>query len=49
MELPGSFSGKLNSPKPHLGPDARNLISLDILKIDAAMPLIDPEKFTSES
>lgn len=27
MELPGSFSGSDNSPRPHLGPLPRNLMS----------------------
>ena len=27
IEEPGSFSGKLNSPKPDLGPEPKNLIS----------------------
>jgi len=30
IEEPGSFSGKINSPKPDLGPDPKNLISLAI-------------------
>jgi hypothetical protein len=29
---PGSFSGIVSSPKPDLGPDERNLTSLEILK-----------------
>lgn len=31
IELPGSFSGNNNSPKPLLGPEPRNLISFEIL------------------
>ena len=31
IEDPGSFSGNNNSPKPDLGPEPRNLISLAIL------------------
>lgn len=31
MEDPGSFSGRLSSPNPLLGPDPKNLISLAIL------------------
>lgn len=30
MLLPGSFSGKINSPRPDLGPDPRKRISLAI-------------------
>ena len=30
MEEPGSFSGKINSPYPALGPEPRNLISFEI-------------------
>jgi len=30
MELPGSLAGRINSPKPHLGPLPRNLISFAI-------------------
>jgi len=30
IELPGSFSGRDNSPKPHLGPLPRNLMSFAI-------------------
>jgi hypothetical protein len=34
--LPGSFSGKDNSPRPHLGPEPRNRISLAIfIKLQA--------------
>lgn len=28
--LPGSFSGRINSPKPHRGPEARKRRSLPI-------------------
>jgi hypothetical protein len=30
MEEPGSFSGRESSPRPHLGPDPKNLMSLAI-------------------
>ena len=46
MELPGSFSGKESSPRPHLGPEPRNRMSLAILKerINCPTPaIIDPE------
>ena len=36
MDDPGSFSGKDNSPRPLLGPDPRNLISLAIFMIEQA-------------
>ena len=49
IDEPGSFSGKLNSPKPDLGPEANNLISLIILRIDTANVFKLPEKFTMES
>ena len=31
IDEPGSFADKLSSDMPHLGPDANNLISLEIL------------------
>ena len=31
IEEPGSFDGKINSPMPHLGPEASILISFAIL------------------
>ena len=30
LDVPGSFSGRLISPRPHRGPDPRNLMSLAI-------------------
>lgn len=36
MDEPGSFSGKLSSPNPLLGPDPKNLISFAILCKDEA-------------
>lgn len=32
IEEPGSFSGKESSPRPHRGPEAKNLMSLAICK-----------------
>jgi hypothetical protein len=49
MLLPGSFSGKLNSPSPHLGPEARNLMSLAIFMKLQAMVLSAPETSTMAS
>ena len=46
MELPGSFSGKLSSPRPHLGPEPRNLKSLAILKTLTAAVFMLPENST---
>ena len=43
IDEPGSFSGKINSPKPLLGPEAKNLISLAILLILAAIVFKVPE------
>ena len=34
IEDPGSFAGISNSPIPDLGPEAKNLISLTIFRID---------------
>ena len=42
IELPGSFSGKESSPRPLLGPDPRNLISLAIFIREAAQVLKAP-------
>lgn len=44
IEDPGSFSGKDNSPKPDLGPDPKNLISLAILCKEVATVFKAPEK-----
>ena len=34
IDDPGSLAGKINSPKPDLGPDAKNLISFIIFNND---------------
>lgn len=47
--LPGSFSGKVNSPKPLLGPDARNLMSFAIFIKLHASTLSAPETSTIAS
>ena len=49
MEDPGSFSGKINSPYPALGPEPRNLISFAIFIRQTAVVFIVPEKFTIAS
>jgi hypothetical protein len=49
IEEPGSFSGRLSSPNPHLGPDPKNLISLAIFIRDTAKELRDPLKKTKAS
>lgn len=49
IEEPGSFSGNINSPKPHLGPDPKNLISLAILNKDEATVFRAPDKYTKAS
>ena len=49
MELPGSFSGKDNSPKPHLGPEARNRISLAIFITEQAITFNAPDTSTKAS
>jgi hypothetical protein len=36
IDEPGSFSGRLSSPSPLLGPEPKNLISLAILCKDVA-------------
>ena len=36
IELPGSFDGRISSPKPALGPDDKRRISFTILKRDTA-------------
>ena len=49
MELPGSFSGMVISPRPERGPDASQRTSLAILKSAAARPLSAPCACTSAS
>ena len=49
MDDPGSFLGKINSPKAALGPDAKNLISYAIFSKRTAVVFIVPEKFTIAS
>lgn len=49
IEEPGSFSGRLSSPRPDLGPDPKNLISFAILNKEAAKVLRAPCKNTSAS
>ena len=49
IELPGSFSGNTSSPKPHLGPEPNNLISLAILNRLAADVLSAPDISTIAS
>jgi hypothetical protein len=49
IEEPGSFSGSESSPRPHLGPDPKNLISLAILNNEVARVLSAPERKTKES
>lgn len=42
IDEPGSFSGRESSPRPLLGPDPKNLISLAIFIIEQATVLSDP-------
>ena len=49
IDEPGSLAGMFISPKPHLGPDERNLKSLRILNKETARVFIELEKFTNES
>lgn len=49
MELPGSFSGNSNSPRPLRGPDPRNLISLAIFMSEQAIVFKVPENSTKAS
>ena len=49
IELPGSFSGIVISPSPHLGPLASHLISLDIFSRSQASALMAPWENTSSS
>ena len=47
--LPGSFSGSWSSPSPHLGPDAKNLISFAIFMMLQATTFIAPLSSTNAS
>uniref|UniRef100_A0A7C8ZIU3 Uncharacterized protein n=1 Tax=Opuntia streptacantha TaxID=393608 RepID=A0A7C8ZIU3_OPUST len=47
--LPGSFSGRISSPRPHRGPLPKNLMSLAILKSEAATVLRAPLVSTNAS
>ena len=49
IEDPGSLAGRVISPSPALGPEAKNLISFDILNSDVASPLRALDKLTKES
>ena len=49
IDDPGSFSGNCISPKPDLGPEPSNLISLAILNNEAARVFKLPETSTSVS
>lgn len=49
MELPGSFSGNVNSPKPLLGPDPKNLISFAIFINEHDTVFNAPEYYTRAS
>jgi hypothetical protein len=49
IELPGSFEGRINSPNPLLGPEAKNLISLAIFMHAAARVFKTPCKLTRAS
>src|ERR1700730_7412376 len=42
IDEPGSFSGRINSPRPERGPDPRKRISLAILNRPVATELITP-------
>ena len=47
IEEPGSFSGRINSPKPERGPEPRKRMSLAILNRSAASALSAPWTKTS--
>lgn len=49
IELPGSFSGRINSPRPHLGPDDKNLMSFAIFIQETAIVSSAPWKSTIAS
>ena len=46
MDEPGWTGGKINSPKPDLGPEPNHLISFAILWSDTANVFNDPDKWT---
>lgn len=49
IELPGSFSGRDNSPNPLRGPDANNLISFAIFLQETAIVFNEPWNSTKAS
>jgi hypothetical protein len=49
IDDPGSFSGKIYSPNPHLGPHPSSLISFAILFKEQANTFSAPEKSTIAS
>uniref|UniRef100_A0A1B0C9J3 Mos1 transposase HTH domain-containing protein n=1 Tax=Lutzomyia longipalpis TaxID=7200 RepID=A0A1B0C9J3_LUTLO len=49
MELPGSFSGSISSPRPQRGPEPRKRISLAIFMILVAIVLRHPDTSTMAS
>ena len=49
IEDPGSLAGREISPRPHLGPDPKNLISLAIFISDTASVFRVPLSYTRES
>jgi len=49
IDDPGSFSGRESSPRPHLGPDPKNLISLAIFIKETAKVFKLPLNYTKAS
>lgn len=49
IDDPGSFSGRESSPRPHLGPDPKNLISFAIFMRLTANELRAPLNATKAS
>ena len=49
IDDPGSLAGKVNSPKPDLGPDAKNLISLIIFNNESDKVFKEFEKLINGS
>ena len=49
MDDPGSLAGSANSPKPDLGPDAKNLISFIIFNNESDKVFKEFEKLISGS
>ena len=49
IELPGSFSGSLSSPRPQRGPEPSRRMSLAILVSATAITLRTPDSSTSVS